>query len=442
MRRAISVLLLLAVGVAAAMWLAQLGGTVEIRVGEAWIGLSMPIALLLLVLAFLALHGLLLAIAAIRGWPERRRRRRALVRRGDGDAAVTRALIALAAGTADTARLEVRKARGLLGDTPQTLLLAAEAERLSGREGAAEDAFRALAQREDSRFLGLRGLLRQAMARGDWEAAQALAKEAEGAQPGAAWVREERAQLALRTRDYREALALAPPEAPRAALALAAAEQEPDPARAAELERQAFETDPAFAPAALAHARRQRDGGGARRARTTLEEAWTAAPNPDLATLYLADDADPLQRVKAAEQLIRRNPTHPESRLLLARIALAAGLTGRARGALEALVRSGLADRRGYLALAELEEAEQGETPEARAAQSRWLREAAAAKPEPRWRCGHCGADHAAWVPVCSVCDTVGEIAWSGTPRAGATTLPHPAGTEASRAVMPAADAA
>lgn len=442
MRHAITILLLLALGVAAAMWLAEVGGTVEIKVGDAWIGLGMPIALLLLALGFLVLHGLLLTIAALRGWPERRRRRRALVRRGDGDAAVTRALIALAAGTADTARLEVRKARGLLGDTPQTLLLAAEAERMSGREDAAEEAFRALAQREDSRFLGLRGLLRQAMARGDWDAAQALAKEAEAVQPGAAWVREERAQLALRTRDYREALALAPPETPRAALALAAAGQEPDPARATELERQAFEADPAFAPAALAYARRLRDGGSARRARGVVEEAWAAAPNPDLATLYLDGEADPLQRVKVSEQLIRRNPTHLESRLLLARVALDAGLTGRARGALEALVRSGGADRRGYLALAELEEAEQGETPEARAAQSRWLREAAAAKPEPRWRCGHCSADHAAWVAVCSVCDTVGEIVWSGAPRAAPSNAPRVAGSGTSAAAMPAVDAA
>ncbi len=442
MRSAITILLLLALGVAGAMWLADLGGTVEIKVGEAWVGLGLPVAVLLLVAAFLLLHGVLSAIGALRRWPDRVRRRRALARRGDGDAAVTRTLIALAAGTADTARLEVRKARSLLGDTPQTLLLAAEAERLSGREAAAEEAFRALAGREDSRFLGLRGLLRQAMARGDWDAALALAKAAEAAQPGASWVREERAQLALRTRDWREALALAPPETPRAALALAAAEQEPDAARAAELERQAFQDDATFAPAALAHARRLRDGGSARRARGVLEEAWAAAPNPDLALPYLAEEADPLLRVKAAEQLTRRNPAHPESRLLLARVALAAGLTGRARGALEALAQSGLADRRAWLMLAELEEAEHGETPEARAAQSRWLREAAAAKPEPRWRCGHCGTDQAAWAPVCNACDTVGRIAWSETPRAAAPGAARPVAADASRAAAPTADAA
>ena len=353
----------------------------------------------------------------MRRWPGRVRARRAERRRAEGDAAVTRALVALAAGTAEAARLEVRKARAALGDTPQTLLLTAEAERLAGREDAAEEAFRALASREDSRFLGLRGLLRQAMARGDWDAALALAREAEAAQPGAAWLREERAQLALRTRDWREALALAPPETPRAGLALAAAEQEPEPERAAELERQAFQADPAFAPAAIAHARRLREGGSPRRARAVLEEAWAASPHPDLAVPTWPTSRT-LMRVKAAETLVRRNPDHAESRLLLARTALDAGLTGRARGVLEALAQSGKADRRAFLLLAELEEAEHGETPDARGAQAQWLREAAAPRPEPRWRCGHCGTEHAAWAPVCTACDTVGQIGWTAAPRA------------------------
>jgi HemY protein len=416
MARAIWVLLLLGIGTAAAMWLAELGGTVEVRVGEAYIATSFAIALLVLCVGFLVLYGILSLISAIRRWPGRARNRRAWRHRHDGDAAVTRALVALSAGTAEAARLEVRKARKLLGDTPQTLLLAAEAERLSGHDEAAASVFRQLAERDDARFIGLRGLLRQAMARGDWNAALALAKEAETVQPGASWLREERAQLALQTRNWREALSLAPKEAPRAPLALAAAGQEPDGAKAAELERQAFQADPAFAPAAIAHAKRLRGEGSPRRAKGVLEDAWAASPHPNLAEPYLADEPDPLARVKAVEMLIRRNPTATESRLLLGRVSLAAGLTGRARGALEAVVKSGEADRRAYLLLAELEEAEHGETAESRAAQARWLREAAGARPEPRWRCGHCGTEHRRWAPVCEACDTAGRIAWTAEP--------------------------
>jgi HemY protein len=415
MRSAILILIVLAAGVAVAFRFHEIGGTVEIRVADHFVGVSFPIALLILIGFILAILGLVSLWGALRRAPARSRVRRTFRRRAEGDAAVTRALVALAAGTAEQARIEVRKARQNLGDTPQTLLLAAEAERMAGRDKAAEEVFRTLAQREDARFLGLRGLLRQAMARGDWDAALALAREAEATEPeAAAWLREERTQLALHVRDWREALALAPTNAARAPLALAAAAQERDTTRATDLERQAFEADPGFAPAALAYARRLRDGGNLRRSRSVLEEAWGKAPHPSLAEPYLAEERDVLMRVKAAEALIRRSPQHPESRLLLARTALDAGLTGRARNALESLQREGRGDRRAYLMLAELEEAERGDTPETRATQARLLREAATALPEPRWRCGNCGAEHAQWTPVCNACDTVGQIAWTG----------------------------
>ena len=413
MRRALLLLAALSAVTAIALWLARVGGTVEIAVGEVWIGVSFPVAVMGLVVAFLLLHVVLSVLGWFRRLPDRRRAARAASRRAEGDAAVTRALIALAAGTAQTARIEVRRARHLLGDTPQTLLLAAEAERLGGREDGAAAAFKALAERPDARFLGLRGLLRQAMQREDWAAAQRLAKEAEAAQPGAAWLREERQLLALRTHDWREALALSPPDAPRAALALAAAQQEEDPARAAEFEKQAFAADPAFAPGALAHAKRLAAAGSARKARGVLEQAWQARPHPDIGAAWLAGERNALARVKAVEDLTHRNREHPESRLLMARAAIDAGLTGRARSELDALVAGGAPDRRTWLLMAELEEVEHGDTADARAAQAKWLRAAANAEGAPRWRCAACGAEHNAWKAECASCGTVGRIAWT-----------------------------
>jgi HemY protein len=413
MRRALAYLAFLALGVAGVMQMARLGGAVEIRVGEVEIVVPFALALLALALLFLALHLVLLGIAAIRRWPAKRRAKRDARTRGEGEAAVTRALVALAAGTPEVARLEVRRARERLGDTPQTLMLTAEAERLAGREEAAAEAFHALASREDAKFLGLRGLLRQAIQREDWPTAQRLAREAEAAQPGAAWLRQERETLALRTRDWREALALAAPGAAQAPLALAAAAQEPDDRRATDLERQAFQTDRGFTPAALAHAARMKRIASPRRAREVLEEAWKAKPHPDLAVAYLDGETDPLQRVKAAEKLVAGQPKHPESHLLVGRLAVDAGLTGRARQELDALVASGAADRRAYIALSDLEEAEGGDKPESRAAQAKWLRQAATAAPEPRWRCSSCGTEHAGWQAVCPNCQSVGTIAWT-----------------------------
>lgn len=76
------------------------------------------------------------------------------------------------------------------------------------------------------------------------------------------------------------------------------------------------------------------------------------------------------------------------------------------------LAASGEADRRVYLALSDLEEFEGRDTPESRAAQARWLRQAAAADPEPRWRCTECGAEYGEWAPHCAHCDAIGTIGW------------------------------
>jgi len=415
MRRALGLLAVLALAVAAAWQLRQFGGVVEIRAGDWFLSAQLPVLVALIVALFVAL---LLLIALLR-WlgeiPARRRAAREARARAEGDGAITRALVALAAGAGGRARTEIRKARRALGDTPQILLLTAEAGRAAGVPEEAEAAYKALVKGE-ARFLGLRGLLREAMNRGDWQEAQRLAREAEAAEPGAAWLRGERAALAIRMRDWREALALGAPDAPKAALALAAARAESNTQQATALERQAFEADPGFAPGALAYAERLRRQGDKRRARGVLEQSWAARPHPDVAEAYLAEAGDALGRAKAAEQLAGKKRQDPESRLLLARTALAASLSGRARGELDALLASGRADRRAYLAMAQLELLEQGEGPPGRAAEARWLREAATAVPEPVWRCGNCGAAHEHWAPECGTCGTVGRIAWPVPP--------------------------
>src|SRR6185437_5703408 len=267
----------------------------------------------------------------------------------------------------------------LLGETPQTLLLTAEAARLADRPDEAESAFRALTARPDAAFLGYRGLLRQAVDRSDWTAAATLAGHAEEAHPGAAWLRKERAQLAIRSGNWRDALALSGTDGPRAALATAAAEAESDPIRATALAKQAWKQDPGFAPAALAYARRLRAAGRERRAQAVITQAWAKAPHPDLAELAMAGITDPQARFAAAQRLVRGTEPNPESRLLLARTAFEAGLYPEARRQADLAREDGLNQRRLWLLLARIEEEEHGDTEEGRAAQREALRHAASA---------------------------------------------------------------
>ncbi len=325
MRRVLLVLLAAVVVLALAWGLASLPGRISGEIGDISFEAPTSVAGLGLLLLFAVLYALLRLLGAMVRLPRTIRDRRARRRRVSGDLAVTHTLLALAAGDTGDARREANRARRLLGDTPATLLLAAEAGRIAGRSDEAETAFRALADRSDAAFLGLRGLLRQAIERGDWAAAMALARQAEAVQPGAVWLRRERARLAVRAGEWSDALALADADAPKAALATAAALASTDAAQALRLARQAWQDDPSLAPAALAYAKQLRAAGREPRAWSVIRHSWSIAPQPELADFALAPVADALARTQAAQRLTEANPAHAESRLVLARTALEAG---------------------------------------------------------------------------------------------------------------------
>ena len=128
------------------------------------------------------------------------------------------------------------------------------------------------------------------------------------------------------------------------------------------LARAAWKQDASLAPAALAYADRLRRDGREKKAQSVIRHSWTVAPHPDLADFALAPVSDPMGRVKAARLLAQSNPEHVESRLLLARTELNAGLTGEARHQAEAAREAGLNQRRLWLLMADIEEAEHGDT--------------------------------------------------------------------------------
>jgi HemY protein len=408
MRRVLWVLISAGVVLGIAWLLSRLSSHVSLTFGSIAVDAPAAVAVLAAVIGFAVLYavvrllGTLLRTPRVLGnWQTARHRRL-------GDLAVTHTLLALAAGEKAEARREAARARRLLGDTPQTLILAAEAARLAGREDEAETAFRLLTARSDAAFLGLRGLFRQAIARDDWDEAAALVRQAEAVQPGAAWLRAERAQLALRAGNWAEALSLIEAEAPRAALAAAAADAEADPRKALRLAQRAWKDDPRLAPATLAYASRLRASGREARAQAVIRQSWSLAPHPELATFALAPVSDRLARVQAARRLTEVNPTDMESYLLLARTALEAGLTGEARRYATTARDAGGNGRALWLLFADLADDSEAGRLEQRDA----LRHAAAAEPDPGWRCVECHIVSPTWRAACPVCNTAGGLRW------------------------------
>lgn len=433
MRRVIGFLVLAVVLIGIAFGLGALPGQITATVGSLTIEAPLPLVVLVSIALFLLLYCLIRLGALLFAAPGRLGRGRYERQLRQGDRAVTRAFAALAAADPKAARREAQRAKRLLPNAPMALLVSAEAARLAGKPEEAEPDYRQLAEQSDAAFLGLRGLLRQALDAQDWTLAADLARRAELAHPGAAWLRGERARLALRTGSWAEALALSGPEAPRAVMATAAAEATGDPIQALRLAKEAFAADPALAPAALAYASRLRAGGDYRKAESVIEKAWAAAPHPDLAAFYLARDSDPLARVKEGERLATFNPSHGESHFMLAQLCLVAKLTGEARRHAQAALAAGLDQRRLWGLRADIEEADAaaGGGEAAGFAAHDALRRSQSARPDPRWRCAACGAEHAAWHPACPSCGTVGRVEWtdqtapaSGTGNGAVTLIP------------------
>jgi HemY protein len=135
------------------------------------------------------------------------RARRARTRE-KGYRALTQGLVAVAAGDPASAKRFAKKADVLLNEPPLTLLLSAQAAQLGGDEGAAERYFRTMLANPQTAFLGVRGLLMQAVRRGDHGEALLLSRRAQEIQPRTPWVLATRFDLEARAGNWSTAEAV------------------------------------------------------------------------------------------------------------------------------------------------------------------------------------------------------------------------------------------
>ena len=121
---------------------------------------------------------------------------------------LTRGLMAAAAGDLSAARNHHRQAERYLPDNGSLLLLQAQTAQLEGKEEVAHLKFRQMLERRDAEFVGLRGLLAQAMKTGDYDEALTLARRAYRRSPTTPWVLTTLFELLARAGKWDEALPL------------------------------------------------------------------------------------------------------------------------------------------------------------------------------------------------------------------------------------------
>ena len=405
---------LLALGV---VWLADRPGQVTIT----WLGqradtsvmvaiVGIAIVVVASILAWSLLRFLLrspkLFSLALR---ERRRRR--------SHEAISRGLVAVGAG-------DMRAALRHAGATensnePLALLLRAQTAQLSGDRANADAAFRALAERSETRLLGLRGLFVEAQRHNDPVAARLAAEQAAKEAPALPWAGQAVLEFRCAAGDWEGALNVlenqrrsgmlsrAEGRRRRAVLLTARAitieEENRDIARALVLE--ATRLAPDLVPAAELASRLLAEAGEPRKAAKIIETAWKASPHPDLADAYgsvrLANSAR--ERLARMQTLARITPDHPEGALAVTRAALDARDFPIARAALEPLGKE--PTQRVAALMAQLNELE-GDEGRAR----EWMGRALTAARDPAWTAD--GYVSERWLPVSPVTGRLDAFQW------------------------------
>lgn len=405
--------------------LVDVEGGLEFTMGTHEVSANVPVAIFLLsVAALLTLLGVRLIFALIAtprrvsAWVRGRRARR-------GFQALSRGLVAAAAGDAQEARRFARRGEQLLGDAPLGLLLTAQAAELDGNEEKQSGTYRTMLSLPETTLLGLKGLFDQAMRKGDEVEALKHAARALEMRPRTAWAAKAQFELHCSRHEWDEAqnvlkkqmrarLVTIDAARRRRAVVLTAAaldaEKRGDSENALTRALEAVTLAPGLVPAAVLAARKLTQAGRTWKAQDTIEAAWTQAPHRDLAVAYAGvhPTDDPNTRARRMENLAKLNPDHVETRLLVAEQAMALGLWYEARAALEPILQS-YPTARACVLMAEIAQQERRDLTAAQG----WLTRAARAPRDAQWRCARCGFVAQDWTAVCNNCGAFDSLSWT-----------------------------
>ncbi|MEM8755939.1 MAG: tetratricopeptide repeat protein, partial [Pseudomonadota bacterium] len=284
--------------------------------------------------------------------------------------------------------------------------------------------YKALASDPKTAYVGVKGLLEQALTKGESERALKLANHGFTLKPedpdlldtlfdlqceakdweGARRTLHAKTKIGVISKDVaerREAVLLI---ADASASAMAG-----DHDKAADLAGRAHKKSPNLTPATVAVAKAQIADGSARRAAKMLREAWRVDPHPDIAAAYalIEPEESPSARRRRFRDLFAANPDHAETKMLAAELALADNDFIAARTELGDLAESE-PNARALSLKAAIERGEGAPDDVVRGL----LAKAVSAPRSPQWTCSSCGKRHADWAPRCERCEAFDTLQW------------------------------
>ncbi len=356
-----------------------------------------------------------------------------------GYEALSEGMMALASGEGHLAMTKASRAERYLDKPELTTLLTAQAAEMTGDRRKAEASYKRLLEDDKTRFVGVRGIMKQKLQEGDSETAIALAQKAFALRPKHEDTQDVLLKLQAEKSDWSGARAtlnakLKSGALPRdvhkrrdAVLALSEARDIMAEGKSIEAREAAIEANrlsPDLIPAATMAARGYIETDNARYAVRVLTKAWSVQPHPELASVFaeIVPDETPVARLKRFRALTKQKPDHAETQMLLAELHIAAEDFPQARRDIATLV----ADNPTARSLTLMAAVERGEGADDAVVRG-WLTSALTAPRGPQWVCDKCQNIHGAWAPVCDNCGSFDALAWK-SPASGEVAMP--AGTE------------
>ncbi len=348
MIRAVILFLKISIVAIIAFWLANNPGQVTMQLYGYRIDTSFGILILLITAAGLTITAIWRLWHNIRTVPQKFNKSRELSKRERGYQALTKGLVAVAAGDATEAEKQSKKANGLLNDPPLTMLLSAQSAQLAGDDNAAVEYFTHMLDNPDAAFLGIRGLMMQAIKSDNKIEALNLAKRAYQLRPKTHWVLTELLTRQSEVKDWDGALKTLDQAVKANAITIKAGNirraellmqksriflGENDEENALRYSMLAQKNDAILIPAITTAARILANMGKNRKAEKMIEKTWQQSPTAALAQAYddISTISAPLEKLKYIQQLAAFNKDDIESHIIVAKAALDADIWGEAR---------------------------------------------------------------------------------------------------------------
>ena len=345
-----------------------------------------------------------------------------------GFQALSEGMLALASGEGRLAMAKASRAQKYLNRPELTNLLTAQAAEMTGDRRKAETVYKQLLTDDRTRFVGVRGIMKQKLDAGETETALALAEKAFDLKPTHEETQDILLRLQAQTEDWTGArktlnAKLKHGSLPRdvhkrrdAVLALSEAREITDAEGTIEAQEAAIEANrlsPDLIPAAALAAETYIAQDKKRYATRVLKKAWDVQPHPELASAFakIEPDEKPAARIKRFKGLVKGQPDHSETKMVMAELNIAAEDFPQARREVSDLAETA-PNARALTIMAAIERGEGADDAVVRG----WLTKALSAPRGPQWVCENCQNIHTHWAPTCSNCNSFDTLSWTDPP--------------------------